>query len=710
MLGGALVFSQGSLLEQRTQLLESGQLEKETLVDSLNAWSKVYARKNIDTAFYFVVKARDVATQLNYQMGLGESYNRIGVLHKNKGQFKEAEANYLKGLEIRTNLKDTTGMVGVLNNLGSLWKRQRDYEKAKSYYQKSLELLDTHLNLKLEAKVYKNLGSIYRDEGKFLEAIQSYEKASPIYIEAKDTNGLAQNILNQAVLYFRTMKINKSLQLLEESYQLFRSVGNLGGQALCHINVGNCYQRLEKWEEAGQAYQKAIDLGDHLSKVGLLDVKRNYGILEIERGNTSAGLMKLEECLAGFQALNLQRQVLELNYSIGQVYFDSAYQDYPKAINYLEKSLEAVNDSTDPRTRLSILFLLSNAYYNSGDLKKGFSYIEDYNKLNNKILTEYYSYSDFKDSLEEEKFKSAQLATALELEQTKNSRKNLFITALGGLLFLGILLGVALYNSASNKKKKVEAEKQKIEVEQQIDDLLQTQERKTTFAHLQGQELERERIARNLHDDLGASLATIKTFLGALDIDLDQNKKENIKGFGNLKKASDLLDNACEYVRNVSHEMHSPVLSKFGLGPQVKDLVETLNESGQIVARAILHKFNNLRLKSLQEVQLYRVIQELVSNTLKHAEAKKLTIQLNYFEDEQLVNIQVEDDGKGFDVEKAKQKKGMGLDNINTRVKELGGTIDFDSKPNNGGTLVNIDFPLDKPEVSEVPELELVKH
>ena len=161
----------------------------------------------------------------------------------------------------------------------------------------------------------------------------------------------------------------------------------------------------------------------------------------------------------------------------------------------------------------------------------------------------------------------------------------------------------------------------------------------TTYARLEGQDLERKRVARDLHDRIGSMLSTVKLFFASVDTKLEEFKEENQKHF---HKANQLLDEACEEVRRIAHDMESGLLTKFGLKPELEALAETIKDSQQIEISLVTHGLQERLVNSL-EVKSYRIIQELVSNVLKHAKATTLSIQLNRFD--KVFNIIVEDNG-----------------------------------------------------------------
>ena len=151
-----------------------------------------------------------------------------------------------------------------------------------------------------------------------------------------------------------------------------------------------------------------------------------------------------------------------------------------------------------------------------------------------------------------------------------------------------------------------------------------------------------------------------------------------------------MLDDAVREVRRVSHDLLQSNLAKFGLPKALEELRETLQAPGKFEVELSMHGMQE-RLEPRLEVVIYRIVQECVSNTMKHAKASHLSIQLT--RSQGMVNLLVEDDGRGFDL--ASVEEGMGMGNIRQRTADLGGTVHFDARQGRG-TSVSVDIPLNK--------------
>ena len=155
-------------------------------------------------------------------------------------------------------------------------------------------------------------------------------------------------------------------------------------------------------------------------------------------------------------------------------------------------------------------------------------------------------------------------------------------------------------------------------------------------------------------------------------------------------KASEMIDEACTEVRKIAHEMMPQALEKLGLKKALQDLVQKTEASHDFEIQLQIYGQEQI-LEDGINVMLYRIVQELLNNIIKYAEAKEVLVQITYSED--WLNLTVEDDGKGFDPNNVAEDKGMGLKSIAFRTQYIGGEYEIDSRPEMG-TLVSINVPL----------------
>lgn len=204
-------------------------------------------------------------------------------------------------------------------------------------------------------------------------------------------------------------------------------------------------------------------------------------------------------------------------------------------------------------------------------------------------------------------------------------------------------------------------------------------------AMLEGQELERKRLAREIHDGVGPMLSTVKHHLESIRTEVHTDNRLREK----FDRISDLIDNLATEMRDISHALMPKALMDFGVVSALQNFTERL--SNKKVNIQFLHLGMDTRLPQLLELGLYRIAQELVGNTLKHAQASNINLQL--IRHKQSVVLIVEDDGIGFNPSTLENTDGIGIQNIETRAQSLGGICDFDTGKGIGVT-VTVDIPI----------------
>jgi len=201
-------------------------------------------------------------------------------------------------------------------------------------------------------------------------------------------------------------------------------------------------------------------------------------------------------------------------------------------------------------------------------------------------------------------------------------------------------------------------------------------------------EQERTRMSRELHDGLGSMLSGIKHSFTAMRNQLELSDSESLKFHGNIDK----LNESIKELRNISHSMASDSLLKYGLENSLRDYCRNTSEPGVLAISFTAIDTERIQLTEEQSFHIFRIVQELLQNILKHADAKQAILQISY--NAKRLYIAVEDDGKGFEMNEIKHKKGLGLKNIETRVKILKGRMDLQSSSLKG-TSVLIEMPCD---------------
>jgi len=207
------------------------------------------------------------------------------------------------------------------------------------------------------------------------------------------------------------------------------------------------------------------------------------------------------------------------------------------------------------------------------------------------------------------------------------------------------------------------------------------QQKQLLSAVIDSQEIERKRIGEDLHDEVGGTLSAIKLMLNAAMRQYNEADQEIIL------PAKQLIDKMIVDVRNIAHDLSPPGLAMFGLYTSIEGFVSLINKTGEI--EVILANELNTEEKLLsekEELALFRVITQLIANTLKHANATK--IEIYFKQQENSFEISYQDNGKGFDVAILNEKKGIGMQNIISRIQMINATYILETSLDKGFKMI----------------------
>ena len=318
-------------------------------------------------------------------------------------------------------------------------------------------------------------------------------------------------------------------------------------------------------------------------------------------------------------------------------------------------------------TVLSYIAARDGDYVTSISAKQKADSIEDAS-LNEKVLK---STADL-----EKKYETEKKDNQIKLQQAEIKRKStLNYILIGGAVAL-LMVSFLSYRNYRQKQKLQQQRINELETEKKL---------AATEAVLKGEEQERTRLAKDLHDGLGGMLSGIKYSFQTMKGNLIMTP-ENQQAF---ERSMDMLDSSIREMRRVAHNMMPEALVKFGLDTALKDFCNDINQSGALNVSYQSIGMEAAVIEQTTAITVYRIVQELINNTMKHAAAKNAIVQVS--KTNGILSVTVEDDGKGFDTAVLSQVRGIGWDNIKNRVEFLKGTLDVDSQPGKG-TSVHIEL------------------
>ena len=629
MLGFSLT-AQNKTIDSLKQLVQN-QIQDTTKVNLYISLAEAYHSENLDTVGLYFKKAFKLSAK-NNDYKLANIYSGIGLSHFYNSNIDSARYFYDKGLALLKIKDDTLVRATIYSNYSLSYEHTNENEKRTDYNLKAIDLVKN--NDGEVCFMYFNQGTIYynldlKDQAlKYFElAFLSSERANVLRVKAGALHALAIMCIDQENYIKAKKYIDKALVLCEE----------LKSPEICYFSynqLGIYHKNLQRLDEANIALLKAKSYAQQLNrKHDIIASNITLAQNEYERGNYNLSAKYFEE----FENLYLEESIP----SIGV----RAYKDW------------ALTEAKRNRYKKAYELLLKSSIIKDSTLEKE----------NKQVL------ADAEEKYETEK-KDKELAEQKlvieenELELQKRKTQYSIMTGITIFLLVSSLLGWFLYQQRQKRKN------------QEILTLKREQQVKTLESLMEGEEKERFRIAKELHDGVNGDLSAIKYKLTSM---LEHNTAI-------VNEVVAMIDKSSEQVRAISHNLVPPSLEKFNLVEALEDYCITMNEIHEPHI-TYQHLGNPLAISKNNEINIYRIVQELVSNSIKHSGADTITIQTSNREN--MIQLTVEDNGSGFNREEV-QKKGIGLQNIDSRIDYLNASKDFIS--NSKGTSYTIEIDTSK--------------
>lgn len=581
----------------------------------------------------------------------------------------------------KTFSRDTL-QVRLLNELGLACQNP---EKAKSHYQEALHLSEKAGWKKGVAMSKLSLGHSYIQSYLYFQAIEELNKSLEIGEEIKDNNIISKSNKYLGAAFYTLEEDSLAIYYYKKAAAILKST-SLKEYCTLNNNIGLCLIRQKKETEAISLYKELITLYKPANdSLPLSWFYSNLGSAQQKAGFFSESILSFDS---------------SLHYTPIYPLSDRAFTQSEKAMSLLL--------SGDKKNAVKMAKEAAEMAERVINFEKAYIYETLYKilKANNDARGALHAYEKWmklksqndqdlkKKSLEGIKlyYENQKKEIILQKEATKNQ---LLLVGLGSI---ALLLLVTFLNNRKLGIKNTLILKQKNEItriNQTLENLNQnlegkveerTAELKQAYLDIKqamqrGQKFERERVATELHDNLGGMISSIKFQMQAFD---DSSLLEKEKQL--YKKIYSLIGYAYDEVRNISHNLLPKKLKEHGLKGALTELISNLNEYNHINFQLVYPE--RLKIPETYEVDLYSIILEIINNSIRHAKAS--AIILIFSSDMSQINLLIEDDGIGFDTSNVQQ--GNGLINIRKRMDKIGGNLNINSQQ--GRTEFLITLPL----------------
>lgn len=581
-----------------------------------------------------------------------------------------------RALDILSSLKrkDPISEIKLLKNIGSSYVLETNYPMAIDYYNQAL-ILAENIDLYFEiGNIHNNLGTVFNESGSYTSAYIHFVAAMDNY-DLAGTPDKKKGTLNNIGLTYLNLKNNqKALSYFEaalkastESTEPILVATILNNIALCQNFEDNTSLALENLNQSISLSEKSDN------KYGLSISYSIMGDVFLRSKNYEKSIEAYSKSAEIAGNISLFHQLVVAKIGIGRVFLET--NRIEEALNIALEADNMAENKNSALLKTDTNYLLSMIYEKEKNFEKSLKHFQKHVALQEEINN-----TTILDQIYDVELK--QLDQLNQMQQLEIDKKELAISKKNTLLFslylVVFLMLIGFYLAYRNHHHKQETKLRETVIELN---------KKKSNAALEAEIGERKRIGKNLHDSLGYLLS-----LAGLNASVLQNRKDltDEKRKELLASLMESIDDAFEEVRNISHNLAPSLLSNHGLSGALKNIRVKVNQNAELKMSYDIFNLDK-DLDDLIENVLYRTIQEIVNNTLKHAKASKLFIQLA--QDDNEITLMAEDNGKGFNSEKKQQDSGMGLSHITSGIENLNGTIYIDSKPGRG-TIISIVIPL----------------
>ncbi|MDP1844863.1 MAG: sensor histidine kinase [Sediminibacterium sp.] len=517
-------------------------------------------------------------------------------------------------------------------NLGAIEALRGNYSQALKYYLESLALWEKLKGYRGILLSKNNIAQVYGYLKKTDLEYQFLKEAETIAQQYAFTDELGLIKTNLAIFYTNTGDFRRAFKEQSEAILIYRKVNNFSQISIGYSNAGAILFYLNKIDSAILYYQKSKDLGEKMNNKKAIALSfANLAEAFQKKGNIDTATQYYLKAIEISKSIGLKDILLFSYDQLTSIY--KSNKNYDKAFEYINLK-QVIKDS----------IFNSNASKQLAELQTKYNT----DKKNHTIIEQ-------------------------DL-QIKNQQYWLIVTIISFIFLLLLIFSIIRWSKLKQEAKNLQSMRVK-------DDL-------ATKAILAAEENERKRIALELHDGVGQMISVAKMNLSAISHDFDfLNNDQKLQ----FDKAISLVDQSCAEVRNVSHLMMPIASLKSGLSFAVKSFLDKINNNNLSINLYTSGIDQSIDINI--ETVVYRVLQEAVTNVVKHAKATQLDISIVF--ENNFLSATIEDNGIGFNLEDIAEKDGIGLQNIKTRINFLQGTVEWDSIKGKG-TVIVINIPFEK--------------
>ncbi|WP_413668688.1 ATP-binding protein [Mucilaginibacter sp. Mucisp86] len=503
------------------------------------------------------------------------------------------------------------------------------------------------------------LGKCYYQTNQYDSAAYYYNIAAVILNKTNQQDILTDDYRRLAKGYFKIKSYDKAIEFNNIAISYAPQTGDRTALTEALNQGGTFYEAKNNYQQALNYYRQAFDIKDSLNLARQTNGNTSETYSHQFMGDVMGSIKQSQSEEEIIKTIDIKKSLndtlaLSINYfNLGVLYKNKRL--YTQSLDALKNSLQFATQINYADMQRSATNEIADLYEQMGDYKQSLIYL----KRHASVKT---SGSSTIDELQA-KYEIKQREDQVLQQQFEITKRNYWMA--GICIFILLMLFGGFFYYKQNKLK---------------------QQNTAMQAIIATEESERQRIAQDLHDSVSQIISAAKINLAVIGSELHfVNEDQRIR----FEKVINLVDCGFKEVRTISHNMMPWALHKTGLAQVIKQFIENIKNDNIIInffSSGFDSPFNDTI-----EIILYRVLQESVNNVMKHACANRLDISL--IRGEESISLTIEDNGRGFDTTNPDIFKGMGLNNLRSRINFLKGKVEFDSQLNRG-TLVSIYIPL----------------
>jgi signal transduction histidine kinase/Tfp pilus assembly protein PilF len=602
-----------------------------------------------DSALAMLEQILHASRHRHYSFGIAKSLQLSGIVYSHTGRFAQGIEHLRQLIYYCLTSGEHKDLLALgYNILGNIYLTQGKYEEAAYYYHQALLMPREHIRPSTVALIYINLSRLTQKLKQPPKALSYLDRAEPIATANRNYDLLCTINTNRGMIYAENDQTDSAIFYLHKAKDLI-------------LEYSNRYQNLQDIE-----YTNLVYLADLWLQEGQLD-------------SAGACIKRIHEIKTPVVPLYWNRAYL----ISGKFYLQS--RDYKRAEYYLIKALDSMTITNANNDLPNIHQALSDLYSAKEDFRKALQHNKNYIRLKDSLENERITNNVLRLEVlyrtSEKDKELIQQKMEITRQQSDVREKNLWIAIITSGMIVLVIVSAGLY-----KKRQTDRRLQLKEIQilrHQQETMEQAQEIERLKAMMKGEERERSRLARELHDGIGGMITAIKMSLGAA-----RRVEPGLAQSQSLKEITRMLKDTGAEIRKTAHNLMPDVLVRNSLPEALMIFCTNIHQQ---LPTELSCQGDFSQLDKATELMLYRMTQELVQNILKHASATRASIELVVHENKLILTV--EDNGTGFDT--SRESSGFGLQNLRYRVAALQGNISIISEKNQG-TIIHIEFELEK--------------